>query len=228
MKRIKWMLLNASLSVLDIHSKLKSHSYSDDKRSGFIFERIRDDEIKGKYVEKVIYQDILPSLYGEQETVERTEYRIVDFYINERSLPIFAIIDPPRTLKSFAGSLVKLLGLGVSLEEIEIEPMRWVDSIGKLTPVDIVQIEISQIKVDEHAIAKMQVSSSRDLRKYYEQKFKEKKSSSVDRVYISLIGPLYNGKVKITRTGLVAFDTKNKNDFTEIIYKALMESYEKS
>lgn len=228
MKKIKWMLLNVSLSILDIASKLKLHSYSDDKGTGFIFEKVRNDEIKGKYVEKITYQDTVPSLYGEQETFERIEYRIVDFYINENSLPIFAIINPPRTLKPFAGSLVKILGLGVSLEEIVIEPMRWVDSIGKLIPVDLVQIELSQIKVDEHAIAKMQVSSSRDLRKYYEKKFKEKTLSSVDRVHISLIGPLYNGKVKITRTGLVVFDTKNEKDLTEILFKALMESYEKS
>jgi hypothetical protein len=227
MKKIKWMLLNVSLSISDMVAKLKTQSYTDENGKGFLFDKIRDHEINGRYVEKITFQDTIPTLYGESSTFERIEYRVVEFYINKDSLPIIALINPPRSLKPFAISLVKTLGLGISLEEIDVEPISWVDSIATETPLDIIQIEISQMTVSPNALAKMQISSSKDLRDYYNNNFPEKNKSRVDRVIISVISPSYNGKVKITRSGLAIIDTKHEKDFTEVLYNSLIKTHKK-
>ncbi|MDE9483273.1 hypothetical protein [Xenorhabdus bovienii] len=228
MKKIKWMLLNVSLSITDIVNKLKSSSYTDEKGKGFIFDKVRSDELVGRFVEKLTFEEVIPSLYGEATTFERVEYRIVEFFINKNTLPVIAIINPPRTLKPFAINLVKVLGLGVSLEEINIEPMVWVKSISKLTPLELIQIELSQIKIDEHALAKMQISSSKDLRNYYEKAFSDKNTSRVDKVHLFMISPNYPGKVKISRTGLVVIDTKHEKDMTDLLFRSLLETYAKT
>ncbi|MCG3469727.1 hypothetical protein L7750_04740 [Xenorhabdus bovienii] len=227
MKKIKWMLLNVSLSITDMVDKLKSSSYTDEKGKGFIFNKVRHNELVGRFVEKLTFEEVIPSLYGEVATFERVEYRIVEFYINENTLPVIAIINPPRTLKPFALNLVKILGLGVSLDEINIEPMVWVESISKLTPLELTQIELSQIKVNECALAKMQISSSKDLRSYYEKTFSDKSTSRVDKVHLFMISPNYPGKVKISRTGLVVIDTKHEKDMTDLLFRSLLETYVK-
>lgn len=227
MKKIKWMLLNVSLSIPEIIAKLKTQSYSEGNGKGFLFEKIRDDEIKGKYVERITFQDTIPNLYGEPSTFERTDYRIVEFYIHQDSLPIIEITNPPRTLKPFAISLVKTLGLGISLEEIDVEPMIWASNIASIIPMSIVQIEISQIMVSESAVAKMQISSSKDLRSFYENDFPEKRKSRVDRVIISTIPSSYSGKLKLTRSGLAVIETKLERELTAILYQSLIISHSK-
>ncbi len=225
MKKIKWMFLNVSLSITEIVQKMKSLTYTDIKGKGFIFDKVRDNEVTGRFVEKIISEEVIPVLYGEATTFERIEYRIVEFYITEKALPIIAIINPPRTLKPFAINMVKALGLGVSLDDMNIDPLLWVNSISKITPLELVQLELSQIKVDEHALARMQISSSKDLRKYYEKSFNNEKPPRIDKVHILMLHPNYSGKVKISRTGLVTIETKHERDVTDLLFNSLLKTY---
>ena len=45
----------------------------------FIIERVREDFINGRYVEKISYQEVLTTPFGDQQIFDRTEYRQLEF-----------------------------------------------------------------------------------------------------------------------------------------------------
>jgi hypothetical protein len=62
------------------------------------------------------------------------------------ALPVMQITNPPRTLKPFSQALVKNLGLGVSLEEIDINPIDWLNEISSSVNINLTQLDISRLE----------------------------------------------------------------------------------
>ncbi|HDL8521602.1 TPA: hypothetical protein PXS10_004246 [Yersinia enterocolitica] len=220
MRKVKWMVLNSPLLLGEIVEKLSYDPFSEDKGSGFIFSKIRENEIQGRYVEKYTIEEKINNLYGEQTTIDRTEYRVTEFHIDKDSIPLIALINPPRTIKPFILAIVRNLGLGINLEEIEVNPFEWIEPLERKLPTKVIQIDLSQIRVAEFALAKMQISSTQDLKKHYFEKIKNKKGR-VDKLLISINSPEFSGKVKILRSGMVYIEMNHPSKFSDILFQSL-------
>lgn len=175
MKKVKWLKLNIRLEFETAVRRLSLDSFTEDKGKGFIFDKIRHDFANGRFVERIVYHDKIPSFDGSETTVERIEYRTTNFSVALDSLPVMQITNPPRTLKPFSQALVKNLGLGVSLEEIDINPIDWLNEISSSVNINLTQLDISRVRVSDYATAKMQIIGSSDLRKYYKEELEGKK-----------------------------------------------------
>ncbi|WP_242430020.1 hypothetical protein [Kluyvera intermedia] len=203
--------------------KLSGDSFTEEKGRGFILNKVRSDQLNGKFVEKVIYEDKILSLYGEENIIERIEYKVTEFLFNEDSYPIAVIVNPPRTLKPFANALVRNLGFGTSMEEIVIEPFRWVKEIMQEQLITIHQIDASQIQVSEYALAKMQITSSKDLLNYYHNELLPQKTR-IDRLSASISTPEYSGKFRLFRNAMAYIEVKHEREFSNLLYNALKKA----
>ncbi|EMI5489365.1 hypothetical protein REJ26_000423 [Providencia stuartii] len=221
MKKYKWISIKTDYSLEKLVEKLSLDPFTEEKGKGFIFNKVRKEYSHGKFVEKLIIQDKLPSLFGEEEIIERTEYRVTEFEINKEHLPIVSLINPPRTLKPFSIAFSKNLGLGVSIEDIEINPYYWALEINKYVDIKIIQVDLSQIKVSEYALAKMQINSTHDLNEYFKAN-NEFKHSRIDRIICSILSPTFNGKIKLFRSGMSHVETKHENEISKILFDAMM------
>ncbi|WP_213990608.1 hypothetical protein [Sodalis sp. dw_96] len=122
-----------------------------------------------------VANQITEEIYAEEIIIERLEYRTTEFNFREDCQPLIEFLNPPSTIKPFSIALVNNLGLGVSLDEIDINPVLWFEKISNNYPFRISQIDISQIAVTDAAIAKMQITSSKNLVKYYLSEVTNKK-----------------------------------------------------
>lgn len=220
MKKVKWLKLNIHLEFEKAVRCLSLDSFTEEKGKGFIFDKIRNDFANGRFVERIIFHDKVSNFDGSETTVERLEYRTTDFSIALDSLPIMQITNPPRTLKPFSQALVKNLGLGVSLEEIDINPMNWLSEISSSVNINLTQLDVSRVRVADYATAKMQIVGSSDLRKYYKEELAAKKIR-IDRLVCTVNSLEYSGKLKITNSGLAYIDVRNENEFTKIVFETL-------
>ncbi|MDA5480240.1 hypothetical protein PGS49_06150 [Yersinia intermedia] len=221
MRKIKWILLNTDFSLEEIVKYLSSDSFTEKKGRGFTFNKIRKSYLHGRFIEKLMLEDKIPTLYGDDTTIQRVEYRIVDFEIEGAHLPIISITNPPRTLKPFSNSLVKNLGLGISIEEININLFQWCEVIEENLSLKINKIEASQIKVAEFALAKMQISSSQDLKKYYCDNL-ENKNPKIDRLSCEIMTPYFGGRIKLYKNGMAQIETKNDRELSNILFESMM------
>ncbi|MEI9650614.1 hypothetical protein V5037_03030 [Enterobacter ludwigii] len=221
MKKVKWIVLNNRYNLDETIDKLNKDPYTEEKGKGFIFEKIRDGFCKGRFVEKIITEDKVGSLYGDITTIERIDYRNTSFSIDSQFLPIITISNPPRTLKPFAQAIVKNMGLGVGLEEIEVNPFNWFEPLSKKLSMAVTQLDISQVKVAEFALAKMQINSSHDLKKYYLTELINK-DSRLERLTSSIADPNYQGKLKLFRNGMAHIETKGEAGLIDLLQHSLM------
>lgn len=116
--------------------------------------------------------------------------------------------------------MVKNLGLGVSLEEIDINPIDWLNEISLNVNINLTQLDISRVRVSDYATAKMQIIGSSDLRKYYKNELEGKKIR-IDRIVCSVNSLEHSGKLKINNNGLAYIDVRNENEFIEIVFDSL-------
>lgn len=223
MRKVKWLRIESPFPMSAMAEKLSGDSFTEEKGRGFILNKVRKDQLNGKFVEKVIYEDKILSLYGEDNIVERIEYKVTEFLFNADSYPIAVIVNPPRTLKPFANALVRNLGFGTSLEEIIIEPFRWVEEIMREHLTTIHQIDASQIPVSEYALAKMQIASSKDLFNYYKTELLPQKTR-IDRLSASISTPEYTGKFKLFRNAMAYIEVKHEREFSRVLYDALKKA----
>lgn len=225
MRKVKWLRIESPFPMNIMAEMLSSDSFTEDKGRGFLLSKVRKDQLNGKFVEKIVYEDKISSLYDEESVVERIEYKITEFSFQENSYPIAVIINPPRTLKPFANALVRNLGFGTSIEEIIIEPFKWVSEISKEQLVTINQIDASQIQVAEYALAKMQITSSKNLLNYYYDELSSK-NVRIDRLTASISTPEYSGKFKLFRNGMANIEVRHEKEFSNLLYNTLKKAIE--
>ncbi|CAH3546916.1 MULTISPECIES: hypothetical protein [Serratia] len=220
MRKVKWIKIESPFPMSVMAEKLAKNPYTEERGKGFLLEKVRKNCLHGRFVEKILYEDNIPSLFGEDTLIERIEYKVTEFSFDEDSYPIAVITNPPRTLRPFANALIKSLGLGVSLEEVIVEPFSWIEKIGEKHSVSVNQIDVSQMQVSEYALAKMQISSTKDLRYYYEKELSEKKIR-VDRASLSITMSGTSGRVKIFRNGMANIDIKNEKEVSNMLFETL-------
>lgn len=221
MKKVKWIVLNNRFTLTETIDKLNKDPYTESKGKGFIFEKIRNDLCQGRFVERIITEDKLGTLHGDITTVERIDYRNTIFSIDSNFLPIISITNPPRTLKPFAQAIVKNIGLGVSLEEIDISPFDWFEALSKHLSLTVTQLDISQVKVADFALAKMQINSSHDLKQYFLNELRDKQSR-LERLTASIHDPEHQGKLKLFRNGMAHIESKGETGLIELLQRCLM------
>ncbi|WP_049096898.1 hypothetical protein [Klebsiella michiganensis] len=221
MKKVKWIILNNHLNCNETVDKLMSDPFTEEKGKGFIFDKSRTTRFHARFVEKVISEDNVSNFYGGNTIVERIEYRTTSFTFDEKNSPVMLIDNPPRTLKPFAQALIKNLGLGISLEEIEIDPYLWFNFLSKELTLKITQLDLSQIKVAEFALAKMQINSTNDLKKYFQDELANKKAR-LDRLTCTIHEQEFSGKLKIFRNGMVQIDARSEKELINRLFSSLM------
>lgn len=222
MMKVKWIKINCQLSITEMAERLMTDSFTEDKGKGFIFDKYRPNYFHGRFIEKIITEDKISNLYGDLTPVERIEYRTTNFTVDKQFSPVVSIGNPPRTLKPFAQSLVKNLGLGISVEEIEVDPFSWYTHLCKRLTLRIILLEVSQIQVAEFALAKMQISSTNDLKKYFNDELSNKKLR-LDRLTCSIHSAEYIGKIKLFRNGMAQIDARAGKNLSELLFESLME-----
>ncbi len=223
MKKVKWIILNSHFTLEEMTEKLSKDPFTEDKGKGFVFEKIRDGICTGRFIEKVIIQDKIGSLYGEVTTLERVDYRSTNFSFESKFLPIISIHNPPRTLKPFAQAIVRNIGLGVSIEEMEVDPFKWYQLLLDNLSLTINQLDVSQVKVAEFALAKMQINSSHDLKKYFLEHL-QPKELKLERLTASIHDPNHQGKLKLSRNGLAHIESKGETALIGLLQSCLISS----
>lgn len=103
MKKVKWIKLNIRLEFETVVRRLSLDSFTEDKGKGFIFDKIRHDLARGRFVERIVYHDKVLNFDGSETTVERVEYRTTNFNLAINSLPIMQITNPPNIKTIFTG-----------------------------------------------------------------------------------------------------------------------------
>lgn len=165
MSRVRWLSATWPVSMRTLGTRMKSYPFTADSFDGFVIERIRDNFIEARFIEKIAYSEVTVDPFGNEETFRRVAYRSVNFTLFSE-FPHIEIRDSQRSTKEFVNRLLELCNFSLTVTPISVNLFDWVKELQKCFEhaVTVDSIQLSDIEVEDGISAKVLLKGSRDVR----------------------------------------------------------------
>jgi hypothetical protein len=222
--RVRWLEASWPCSMRTLASRLKGRSFSAQTNDGFLIERVRDTFIEGRYFEKVVFEEVVRDPFGVEQTFERLTYREVEFMFSSQ-YPQVELRRFPRNLQAFVTRTAEATEFATTFLALQLDVFTWADSIRSVYPkqfrIDLAQL--SDVLIEENVLAKMVLSSQRDIRAAF-TRFINRRQHTVDRIQIKLQYADELLSFQLATDGTVRSPDPLPNDVLETVRQALQKT----
>jgi hypothetical protein len=220
MRRIRWFSANWPLSLRTLASRMKANAFTEDSSDGFLLERARDSLIEGRYIEKMSYQEKLTDPFGREFTLDRVDYRQVEFGMFA-DFPQLEIRDAPRSTQAYMSKLLQLSDFSLTVAPLVVDLIEWVDAFhaefGRKVLIDSVQI--SGLEFDSGVTGRVSLRGGKDVREAVKNITKNR-PYVLNRVQMQVFDGDRISPVQMTNTGSIGLQEQDLNE----MYAALRSS----
>lgn len=165
MSRVRWLDAQWPSSIRTIGKKLIGMPFTEEGMDGFNIERIRDDFIEGRYIEKYNYQEVISTPFGGEEVLDRIGYRTTEFTLFN-SPPHIELRNYQRSLKELISRLLEACSFNLVVTPPAVNLIEWVlalqDILGQEITVD--SLQVSGVEIDEGVTGKILLKGIKDVR----------------------------------------------------------------
>lgn len=221
MRRIRWFAAKWPIGLRTLAAKMKSHPFREDSLNGFIIDRVRDDFINGRYVEKISYQETLTTPFGEQQIFDRTEYRQLEFNLFS-NFPHMEFWDAPRSTQSYVSKLTELNNFSLTITPLSIDLLKWVASFQSVAnaKVTIDSLQISGLELEPDVTARFSIAGNKDVREALQRVTKGKRFD-LERVQLKLLHENRIVGLQLINTGAAKLEDSLVEDFLPALRQSL-------
>lgn len=165
MNRVRWLNAQWPASIRMVGKKLIEMPFTEEGMDGFVIERIRDDFIEGRYIEKYNYQEVISTPFGSEEVLDRTGYRTTEFTLFDSS-PHIELRNYQRSIKEFLSRLLEACNFKLVVTSPTVNLIEWVlalqDAVDQQITVD--SLQVSSVEIDEGVTGKILLKGAKDVR----------------------------------------------------------------
>lgn len=205
MNRVRWLNAQWPASMRTIGNRMKARPFTEDSVDGFAVERIREDFIEGRFIEKYAYQEINSDPFGREEVLERIGYRSTEFTLYSQ-FPHVELKNGQRSIRDFVNRLLETCNFDLVVSPVTVNLLDWVstfqNSLGQKITVD--SLQISGVELGAGITGKILLKGDKDVReavdhivggkKYVLEKIQMKMELGSQRVTVHLAN---NGSAKV-------------------------------
>jgi hypothetical protein len=203
---------------------MKARPFTEDSVDGFAVERIREDFIEGRFIEKYAYQETNSDPFGNEEVVERVGYRSTEFTLYSQ-FPHVELKNGQRSIRDFVNRLLETCNFDLVISPVTVNLLDWASTfqnpLGKKITVD--SLQISGVELEAGVIGKILLKGDKDVReavdhivggkKYVLEKIQMKLEMGSQRVTVHLAN---NGSAKVP--------PEHTGDLLPLLRKAIPQS----
>lgn len=202
MRTIRWLNVSFPNTLSSITKGLLANQYTDSKGRGFLLSSSGSRKISGKYIEKTVDKMVVIDPFGKETESSSITYYISKFTI-ENASNILELDSPPRSLRKYISELHQIIGLGLELSDIQVDPLVWLENIEKLlSPVIVKSISASGIMVPKDGLGKVSVSGKKDIRNEFNKLIGNKKRNIDSIKFFGIINDCHIS-AELIKTGTV-------------------------
>lgn len=206
MRRVRWFNAEWPVSLGALASKMRANSFKEDSLEGFIVDRVRENLIEGRFIEKVAFQETSTDPFGQEYNFEHLIYRTLEFGIST-GFPNIELWDAPRSTQAFVSKLLQFTNFQMSITPLSVELIQWANSFesavkGKVT---IESLQVAGIEVDRGISAKITLDGDRDVRDALKGMVKTRKYE-LERVHLRLSMNSSVIPIQLTKSGAARLD----------------------
>ena len=222
--RCRFLVFTLEQNLDQMADTFNSHQFSEQDLVGVNTESLTHSEMTIKYIEKKTIYDQVQYPNGETETIERFTYIYSDICIKKivGSYYLFHIINPPSSIKSFVGFIVRIFP-SISLEKFTFSLRKFRSQLVKnwrAKNCRVTRLNASSIPFTDKSVAKVEIFSEIDAYKEFKKIYSEK-SIRLDRLVFSVFAGQRHMELTASSTGLISYD-KNLDEAS--VVESFLES----
>lgn len=206
MKRFRWFQVEWPTPIRSLANRIKLRSFDGESGHGFLIDRVRDDFLEARYVERVEYTDVVVDPFGKELTFERVEFRQTLFRASSSS-PGLELIDPPRNVQALMNRLSEAVDFEVAITPATVDVLSWstlLQDVGGVSSV-LDSLQIGALEIEPGIVAKMVIKGDRDVRTACAALTQDRKFA-VEKIQLRLANP-HRGTVLLSSVGSAALSS---------------------
>lgn len=144
--------------------EMSSNRFTPESGHGFILDIVREDFIKGRYVEKLVSTETIADPYGNEYTQSITFYQTCNFFISTTP-PELEILNSPKNTQSFLSALSEASFFNIAVAPIKVDALLWAKLfLGENSKEYTVEsIQVGSLKLNESVTAKSVVKGKNNV-----------------------------------------------------------------
>lgn len=198
--RYKWLNVEWPLSIAQLAARMKSMEFNSTQQHGFVIDKVRDDTLEARYVERISYTDTIIDPFGNETSFDRMEYRQSAFRLT-KAPPTLEFINSPRSLQAVLSRFSEISDFTVSIEELQVDVLVWAEELLKAVRGAGVldSMQISRLELGNKVFAKVLVSGEKDIKDACAQLIGDRKHT-LEKIRVRLHSPL-KGTIVLSNGG---------------------------
>ncbi|MVV48877.1 hypothetical protein EJA72_11565 [Pseudomonas sp. PB120] len=198
--RYKWLNVEWPLSIAQLAARMKSMEFNSTQQHGFVIDKVRDDTLEARYIEKVNYTDTITDPFGNETSFDRMEYRQSAFRLT-KAPPTLEFINSPRSLQAVLSRFSEITDFTVSIEELQVDVLVWAENLLKAVrgAGSLDSMQISRLELGNKVFAKVLVSGEEDIKDACDQLIGDRKYT-LEKIRVRLHPPL-KGTIVLSNGG---------------------------
>ena len=175
MRRIRWFGAEWPVTLRTLAAKMRAHVFKEDSFDGFLLDRVRENVVGGRYIEKVSFQETIKDPFGDERTFDRILYHQLEFNLFP-TFPNIEFWDAPRSTNAYLSKLLELSNFELTVAPLSVDLIEWADAFQKLSKAKIVidSIQISGLEIERGVNARIDYGDN-DVREALQRVTKTKK-----------------------------------------------------
>jgi hypothetical protein len=218
--RHKWFRASWPGNLRSLASRLRTRTYREAVGDGFLIDRVREDVVEARFVERLTYKVKVTDPFGHETDTERTEYRQCEF-LAYAEFPELEIVDQPRQIGALVSRLGEVNNFRVSISPVEIDVMDWARKVQRTLGAKsrIACIETSDVVLTESSMAAVSVRSTSDARAAANDLLGSR-AHRVDRIQLKVAADEI-ATIQLSRFGSARVESRSPGAFVPTIRNAL-------
>lgn len=221
--RYRWFAAKWPSTMRTLARRLKDMSFSEPLSVGFVVDRVRDEFIEARYIERLEFDEEVVDPFGKEQTYHRIEYKQTRFRAAVEG-PGLELIDPSRSSQAFFGRLAEACEFSLAVAALDIDVVAWSKSLQRNLrssgTVDFLQI--GALELDIGVVGKVVLRGNADVLATGTRLVAGRKHS-VERLQIRL-GAQHTTPVLLTSSAAVKLDREPSDELLAALRTSLPHS----
>jgi hypothetical protein len=224
MNRVRWLNAQWPASMRIIGNRMKARPFTEDGVDGFAVERIREDFIEGRFIERYAYQEVNSDPFGKEEVVERVGYRSTEFTLFSQ-YPHIELNNGLRSIRDFSNRLLEACNFDLVVSPVTVNLLDWIstfqDFLGEKITVD--SLQISGVELEPGITGKILLKGDKDVREAVEH-IVGGKNYVLEKIQMKLDMGLQRVTVHLAHNGSAKVPPDHTSDLLPMLRKAIPQS----
>ena len=165
MTRYRWLKAEWPMTTRTLAKHIRQQEFTEGRASGFILDRVRDDSLEARFIERYEYTETISDPYGKELTFDRLEFRQTAFKASQ-SWPSLELLNAPRSTQGLVNGLLEACNFKLSISPIDVNVLTWADEFQRALGMDAVidSLQVAALMVADGVKAKVLLKGDKDVR----------------------------------------------------------------